>query len=163
MRLEGLKRVSFATALIGGAAAGLCTGCSSSGTGAGGGLPPLTVCGQTLWSGSAGAVLDVVTGGGAKVTSLSAGFLLFLKVSDSCQDGASLTWEPSSAAEIFRSAKAADGKLAAVYLKPLAKSFTLILTSSAGKKTTVPVSLSALPVMHESSNASATAKQRTSP
>jgi hypothetical protein len=148
---------------MGGAIAGVCSGCSSSAPSRNSGSPPLVVCGQTLWHGAAGATLDDLAAGNAKVTSLSAGFLLFLKVSGSCQVGASLTWDPPSAAEVVQSAWTADGKLAAVDLQPLAKTFTLVLTSSTGKQSRVPVSLSALPILEGTPAESTTQTLRTSP
>ena len=163
MRFARSMRVTFATAVIGGLAAGLCTGCSSSGTGASSGAPALTVCGQTLWDAAAGATLVDLTTDDAKIMSASDGYQLFFKLSGSCQGGASLTWAPSSAAKIVRSVRTADGKLAAVILQPLAKVFTLTLTSSAGKETRIPVSLPALPSVQGTRSASATPTLHTSP
>jgi hypothetical protein len=163
MRFKGAGHAALATALVGGAVAGACSGCSPSASGTSSGSPALVVCGQTLWNAAAGANLDDLTTGDAKITSVSAGFLLFLKVSGSCQAGASLNWEPSSAAKIVQSARASDGKLAAVDLQPLAKTFTLILTSSAGRESRIPVSLSALPVLVGTPTAPSTPPRQTSP
>jgi hypothetical protein len=86
----------------------LLTGCGGMTTAA----PPLTVCGQTISRLPAGAVLQDVSRGGT-VTQGSAGGYIYLRVSESCDNGVTVRWEPTTSAQKIGVAKAADGRLAA--------------------------------------------------
>lgn len=118
----------------------LLTSCTP-GTGASTGAPPLVVCGQTIWTGAEGAVVQDVSAGGT-VTVASAGGDLFLKVSQNCSRGAVVTLPPQSTVQIVATATATDGRTAAIVLKPVRPDFSLSLLGQDGKTRTVRVSLS---------------------
>lgn len=98
------------------------TGCSGVTTAA----PPLVVCGQTISKLPAGAILQDVSKGGT-VTHGSAGGYIYLLVSESCDNGVAVRWEPTTAAQKITVAKTSDGRLAAVVLQPLRTTFTVLL------------------------------------
>lgn len=102
----------------------LLTGCGGVTTAA----PPLAVCGQTISNLPAGAILQDVSRGGT-VLHGSAGGYIYLRVSESCDNGATVRWEPMTAAQKITVAKASDGRLAAVVLRPLRRTFTVLLHS----------------------------------
>ncbi len=96
--------------------------------------PPLVVCGMTLSHSASGAVLYNV-GGGAHfgvVTAPSAGGLIFIQVSDSCQSGADVAITPPDAFEVVNSVRASDGRYAAIVLKPLLSLPTHVAASHDG-------------------------------
>lgn len=94
--------------------------------------PPLVVCGTTLSRSAAGAVLlDVARGG--RVGTRTIGGLLFLKVSDDCDRGATIRWTPAAAATRLAEARSADGLPAAVVLRPNEDRFTITLDNESGR------------------------------
>jgi hypothetical protein len=97
--------------------------------------PPVVVCGTTLSTSAAGAVMpDIANGRQVAAVSLpSVGGLVYVKVSDDCQSGVDVSLTPSDAFEIEKSAQAADGKYAAVVLKPLQLVPTLLTASRGGR------------------------------
>lgn len=107
------------------------------------GAPPTVVCGQTLWSGAAGAVLFDASSGDTTITHASAGGYVFLRVAAGCEHGAQVTYAPSTAVAVVRTAVAADGKLAAVVLAPHQGDFTLRIQHPGGGQSTVQVRLAA--------------------
>lgn len=82
--------------------------------------PPLKVCGQVLSSTPAGRVLVDPSRRSYALDHIVAGSLVYLKVSRSCDEGVDIETAPSGSAEIVRTARARDGGIAAVVLKPLA-------------------------------------------
>jgi hypothetical protein len=97
--------------------------------------PPIVVCGTTLSTSAAGPVMPDIANGReiAAVTLPSLGGLVFVKVSDDCQSGADVSLTPSDAFEIVKSARASDGRYAAVVLKPLRLVPTLLTASRGGR------------------------------
>lgn len=112
------------------------SGCDTTGSS---GAPPLVVCGTTLSRSAAGPVLDDVASGG-RVESLSVGGWMFLKVSRDCDHGATVTWSPNAAANLLGTARASDGRAAAVVLRPNENRFTITLQEGK-RKTQVVVDL----------------------
>lgn len=92
-----------------------------------------------------GATITDIADGGGPLVSLSAGNLIFVQVSDGCQSGVDLSWQPPSAAVIVKRAVAQDGRLAAVGLQPLRARFTLTLTRVDGTSERVSVRLAQPP------------------
>ena len=133
------KAGGFAAAAMAISSALALSGCMSVTTAA----PPLVVCGTTLSRSAAGPVLLDVSHG-ERVSSRTIGGLLFLKVSDDCDHGATVRWTPATAATRMFAARTADGRLAAVILKPNADSFTITLVRNS-RRTEVEVDLSPVP------------------
>jgi hypothetical protein len=79
--------------------------------------PPTIVCGTTLWSGADGAVVASVWQPSAPA-GVSAGGLLFVRVSRTCSQGSQVSITPASAAAITATARTSDGELAAIVLRP---------------------------------------------
>ncbi|QNE34624.1 hypothetical protein [Leifsonia shinshuensis] len=74
------------------------------------------------------------------VDSRTIGGLLFLKVSDDCDRGATVQWTPADAATQLREVRASDGRPAAVILRPNHDRFTITIVGDTGR-TTVKVDL----------------------
>jgi len=108
------------------------------------GAPPTVICGTTIWTAAAGAVVQNVSHGGS-VTHVSAGENIFLRVSDSCSTGVSVTVDPSDAARVVTSAPSKDGKVTAVVLEPRQHVFTIRLTSPHRPSYVVKVDVADLP------------------
>lgn len=107
------------------------------------GAPPTVVCGQTLWNGAAGPVLVDAWSGDRTITHASSGGYVFLRVASGCDRGAQVTYAPSDAASVVRTAASADGKLAAVVLDPHRGEFTVRIQQPGGGQSTVQVRLAA--------------------
>ena len=121
--------------------------------------PPVVACGQTLYSGAAGATVDDITESSTPIRSVTAGWEIFLRVSDSCSTGSSVAFNPASAATIVKSADAGDGRPVFVIIQPLAKDFTV--TAHEGDRTySVAIRLQEIP---SASAASAMSPPATSP
>jgi hypothetical protein len=80
--------------------------------------PPTVVCSTVLSSGPAGAVVFDATRHLPTINGTTVGGLLIFRVARGCEKGANARWLPSSAAHLVRTAYAADGRAAAVVLKP---------------------------------------------
>ena len=119
----------------------LLSGCSYASSGA----PPTVVCGTTIWSAAAGAVVQDVSSGGT-VHTVSAGLNLFLRVSKGCGEGASVSIRPSEAATITKVARAQDGRIAAAVIQPHQTRFRVVLRRADGTTKTVRVELGPLPL-----------------
>lgn len=94
--------------------------------------PPLVICGTTMSSTAAGAVLydattdpplivarsagDVLRSAGDVLVSASSLGVVFLRLANGCSRGVTLSIEPASAATIAREARADDGLTVAVAL-----------------------------------------------
>lgn len=104
------------------------------------GAPPLVVCGATLWSGAAGAVMTDATGAHTNVTEQTAGGVV-LRLAAGCQQGVEYSIEPTVAAAVVKVADAHDGKPAAVVLSPRAASFDVHVTHPDGSAGLVQVRL----------------------
>jgi hypothetical protein len=92
--------------------------------------PPTVVCGTTLSSSPAGAVVEDAVGRHQTITETTVGDLLFIKVSDNCKHGARVTWTPASAATLVEQALAKDGQPVVVVLKPGPRPVHMTLTST---------------------------------
>lgn len=102
-----------------------------------------TVCGTPLiTSVSAPSVLDVTgLSGPSTIRNVTVGGIALL-LTDDCSHGASVTFAPAAAAAIQRSAKTADGRLAAVALMPNATEFTITVHQGGASVRTIRVALS---------------------
>jgi hypothetical protein len=117
----------------------LLSGCDTLPTSA---APPTVVCGTTLSKSAAGPFLQDVSRGG-RVKFATIGGELFLQVSDDCDHGAIVTWRPHAAATELLNARAADGRKAAVVLRPNIKMFTITVSKPDGPTLQVTVDLPA--------------------
>lgn len=86
--------------------------------------PPTTVCGQVLGRGDAGAVV-IDTSRAQEITGVSPGGDIYLRVARGCARGAEVRWVPTAAARKVVAARAADGRLAAIGIRPLQPRFTV--------------------------------------
>jgi hypothetical protein len=94
-------------------------GCGgSSSLGISSAAPPTIICGTTLDDTPGGAVVEDATHNHRVITAASARMLVFVRVSDSCASGATVTWTPAHQAVLVAQAKAKDGKAVAVALRP---------------------------------------------
>ena len=109
------------------------TSCSSN-------APPLIVCGTTLWRGASGAVTTDATKAQASVLSVSSGDAIYLRLSNNCQHGATLTLKPNQA-QILTRARSTDGRLAAVAIHPLVSDFEVNAQRTGGTTTVISVHL----------------------
>lgn len=98
-------------------------------TGVSNGAPPTVVCGTTLNSSAAGAVVVDAVDHHAVITGPSVGGLLFIRISDDCAHGARVSWTPSQAAVLAKEAPAHDGLAAAVVLRPATATATFAVTA----------------------------------
>jgi hypothetical protein len=106
--------------------------------------PPLRVCGTTVYSGAAGAVVTDASGSVARVTSLTSGAGIYLKLSDSCAHGATLI-VPIYDATVVATAHTSDGAIAFVGLTPKRGKFTLVAKRPGGLLTTISIEIADLP------------------
>jgi hypothetical protein len=104
--------------------------------------PPTVVCGTTLSRSAAGPVLSDVSHGG-RVKFVTIGGELFLKVSDDCDRGVTVTWSPRTAATELLVARTSDGRRAAVVLQPNVNLFEITLSRPGGRTFHVTVDLPA--------------------
>jgi hypothetical protein len=104
------------------------------------GARPLVVCGTTLWSGAAGAVIVDATGRSASVNNVSSGNNIYLELVDGCQIGASISI-PAAGAKILKVSHSHNGRLAAVVLRPRRNDFTVQVRRPDGSTTAVSVRL----------------------
>jgi hypothetical protein len=79
---------------------------------------PTVVCGTVLAASAAARVVFDATHHLPTIKHLTVGDVLMFRVARGCDQGARVSWAPSSAARLVKSADAADGKTAAVDLKP---------------------------------------------
>lgn len=111
------------------------------------------ICGTTIWSAAAGAIVQDVSKG-ATVSYASAGFNLFLRVSHGCWSGASVRLNPASAGKVIKTARARDGRPAAVVIEPLQPQFDITLRQPDGSTKTVKIRLDSVPSIQPTSAAS---------
>jgi hypothetical protein len=93
-------------------------GCASSNPRVTTAAPPTVICGTMLNDSAAGAIVYDATHQLPTVKHLTVGGLLFFRVARGCDEGTHVTWMPSSAAHLVKTASARDGQTAAVVLKP---------------------------------------------
>ena len=79
---------------------------------------PTVVCGTVLADSAAAPVVFDATHHLPAIKHLTVGDVLMFRVARGCSQGAHVSWAPSSAARLVKAANAADGKTAAVVLKP---------------------------------------------
>lgn len=139
-------------ALVAGIALSACTGPRLSTA-----APPTVVCGTTIWDAPAGAVVLDVSDGGT-VTNLSVGGYLFLRVNRGCQAGASVTIVPAAAGKIMKTARARDGRAAAVVIMPERPSFDIRLKHADDATELVKVRLGSIPQTLDSSPSPSTTR-----
>ena len=81
--------------------------------------PPTVVCGTVLSDSAAGPVVFDATRRLPIIKYLTVGdVLMFPRFVRGCDEGAHVTWVPSSAAHLVKAAYARDGLMAAVMLEP---------------------------------------------
>lgn len=108
--------------------------CGGSGSKVSSAAPPLDICGSTLNSSAEGAVIyDISEGQQVVVSELSAGNLLYFKVSASCQSGSEVALSPPDSYSVVGSARAVDMRYAAVVLKPTRLVMTELTASRDGQ------------------------------
>lgn len=93
--------------------------------------PAVKVCGQNVWNSPAGPVIETLPSADLSIRNVSSGGNIFLRLTDSCQIGASVQL-PSADATIVAEAKAADGGMAFVVLHPVARDFTFEVADQHG-------------------------------
>jgi hypothetical protein len=104
--------------------------------------PPLIVCGTTLETTPAGAVLrDASMSAGTITIREQSANGIFLQTSKGCAAGASITVVPRTAAKQAKVAHTSDGRIAAVVLRPLQLQFQVIVSHPDGGHVTVNVNL----------------------
>jgi len=94
------------------------TGCASRGLRVTTAAPPTVVCGTVLSDSAAGPVVFDARRRLPTIKYLTVGGVLMFRVARGCDEGARVTWVPSSAAHLVKAAYAKDGHTAAVVLKP---------------------------------------------
>jgi hypothetical protein len=106
--------------------------------------PPTKVCGQTLASSAAGAVVDDVSRSDVTVRYDTVGSVVILQLTRNCAHGAVLNIRPARAARVTRTAEAKDGKPAAVVLAPATETtnFDVQVSHPDGRMTVARVRLS---------------------
>jgi hypothetical protein len=104
--------------------------------------PPLRVCGTTVYSGAAGAIVTDANGLVASVTSLTAGAGIYLKLSDSCARGATII-VPIDDATIVATAHTSDGAIALIGLTPKRGNFTLVAKRPGSYSTAISIDIGA--------------------
>ncbi len=112
-RITALAAVMTMTAVGAGV-----TGCASRGPQVTTAAPPTVVCGTVLSDSAAGPVVFDATRRLPIIKYLTVGDVLMFRVVRGCDEGAHVTWVPSSAAHLVRAAYARDGLMAAVVLEP---------------------------------------------
>lgn len=106
------------------------------------GAPPWVVCGQTVIASAAGPIVLDATGAGTarSVGNLTVGGI-DLRVTQNCQQGATVTFTPAAAATVQRGVHTADGRWAAVAILPNQPRFTITIAHADGSVRTIPVAL----------------------
>jgi hypothetical protein len=112
-RITALAAVMTMTAVGAGV-----TGCASRGPQVTTAAPPTVVCGTVLSDSAAGPVVFDATRRLPIIKYLTVGDVLMFRVVRGCDEGAHVTWVPSSAAHLVKAAYARDGLMAAVVLEP---------------------------------------------
>lgn len=113
----------------------LSTGCDHAppSTGRSSAAPPTIVCGTVLNDTPAGAGVEDAVHHHNTITAPSAGGLLFIRVSEDCLHGATVTWTPADAVALVRRAPARDGLDAAVVLRPATRTAAFTVTARRGE------------------------------
>lgn len=93
-------------------------GCAPGGLQMTAAAPPAVVCGTVLSASAAGPVVFDATRRLPVIRYLTVGDVLMFRVARGCDEGAHVTWVPSSAAHLVKAAYAKDGQMAAVVLAP---------------------------------------------
>jgi hypothetical protein len=124
-------RVLVAAAITALAAAGCASSTSSAG-------PPsdTSVCGTNLGQNWGGGITDLAADHPPQVADSGANGEVFLRVSDSCQHGAQVTWSRHIDSEILKVARASDGLPVVVVLSsPDDAQDSFTVTASMGGRT----------------------------
>jgi hypothetical protein len=82
------------------------------------GAPPTVICGTVLSESANAPVVYEATGHLPIITGVTVGGVLMFQVASGCDEGAHVSWAPSSAAHLVKAAYAKDGGMAAVVLEP---------------------------------------------
>ena len=126
MRRRWKSRITVLAAVVTMTAVGaVLAGCASRGPRLTTAAPPTVVCGTVLSDSVAGPVVFDATRRLPTIRYTTVGDVLMFRVVRGCDEGAHVTWAPSSAAHLVRAAYARDGLTAAVVLKPDEPSFRL--------------------------------------
>lgn len=94
------------------------TGCASTGPRLTTAAPPTVVCGTVLSDSVAGPIVFDATRRLPTIQYLTVGNVLMFRVARGCDQGAHVSWVPSSSAHLVKAAYTRDGLTAAVVLKP---------------------------------------------
>jgi hypothetical protein len=94
--------------------------------------PPTKVCGVTMSSSAAGAVLEDVSRGDVDLPGVSVGGNIYLRVAQGCRHGAVVTWTPPDGARLVLDVKSQDGHSTAVVLKPRGSTALQVRVQQAG-------------------------------
>lgn len=96
--------------------------------------PPLVVCGTVVTRSYAGPVVyDISRRQYPPVTELAVGGYVYIRVSDSCTEGADVEISPPSAFTISQGVKATDGRYELVRMSPSSHPDGVVTASVAGR------------------------------
>ncbi len=101
--------------------------------------PPLTICGQTLYSGANGPVVTDATTQARVEGLLTADNAVFIRLAPGCDVGASITIEPAASGTVVAKATARQGGLIAVEIRPSSRG---TVTVTRADRTTSVVTIS---------------------
>ena len=119
MRRRWKSRITVLAAVVTMTAVGaVLAGCASRGPRLTTAAPPTVVCGTVLSDSAAGPVVFDATRRLPTIRYTTVGDVLMFRVVRGCDEGAHVTWVPSSAAHMVKAAYTRDGHMAAVVLKP---------------------------------------------
>jgi hypothetical protein len=107
------------------------------------GPTPLLICGGNLAGGVATPVVTDVLSGDQTIMRWSVDDAIFLRLTDSCDQGVSLDFDPRQAATVARSVAAKDGKPVAIEIQAHQRDFAIRLARGDGSRSTVTMKLSA--------------------
>jgi hypothetical protein len=94
--------------------------------------PPTVVCGTVLNASAAGWVIYDATRHLPTITGWTGDGVLLFRVTRGCDKGARVSWVPASAAHLVKAARAKDGGIAAVILRPDVPDAAFRLTATQG-------------------------------
>lgn len=106
------------------------------------GPAPLLICGGNLAGGVATPVVTDVLSGDQTITRWSVDDAIFLRLTDSCDQGVSLVFDPPQSATVTRSVAARDGKPVAIEIRARQRDFAIRLVRGDGSRTAVTMKLS---------------------
>ena len=114
---QWLRRVRLGAGTGAASLAVLMSACGQS-PGATSAAPLTMVCGTVLSDSADGWVIDDATRHLPTITAYTGNGVLIFRVARGCDQGARVTWTPSSAAHVIRTVHAKDGGVTAVMMRP---------------------------------------------